>query len=762
MKTKMNINVFKNNKHYSKIDLTQYVHENDEEGTVLFIGRGKNCQILLEDMKVGRQQAELRYEKDSWAITNHNEFNEIFINGNTLNESVLKNGDVVSIGPFMLAFELDDKISNEDQEPPENAAADSEEGQAELEGDSSDLQEDTAEDDSESEGGIDDDGFVENAGDEFSEAESDFNEEESSEGGDEGELAENSDFEDEQSFSEEGDFDEAGFDDDSNLPVESDGDAESREKTGVFNNFSKFELHLSGGDTPYDKFILDGEEIFIGSDSNECQIVLNNPEVSRTHAAIKRDNNAYILKDLKSKNGIILNGARINSHKLCDGDKFLIGETYFSVKITSDFLRQELDHLMPVEENQVVEVKEIVEVGENFSDVDGMSEEMPSAGEDIGPKSNSLFSKEALQDPEKRKKILMIGIVLLGAWVFLEEDGGKKKAVKKNAKQTKAVKAKREPSSQKKEKPKDKPKVKLTDEQKEFIDMTYVLAKNLFSGGKYRDALLELDRVHQIVPSGYKKSKFMEELTKEALQKEEKLFEEARRREALELKRVKVEKLIKDAQDAFAKENIDLSENLMSKIASLDPDNQDVAELKLRIDAYNKKKEREALEKAEKEAERKRQENALIPGKTFYLKKEWYKAILKLEEFLRRKNTDEDLIQKATAMLTESKKNLKELTEPLVFKAQSSKKNQDLKNAYENYLKIIDYDPAHQEALKEMVFIREKLESRSRKAYREAIIAESLSLFSEAKEKFQEVQQISPTDSKYYKKATHKLKEYLD
>jgi hypothetical protein len=35
-------------------------------------------------------------------------------------------------------------------------------------------------------------------------------------------------------------------------------------------------------------------------------------------------------------------------------------------------------------------------------------------------------------------------------------------------------------------------------------------------------------------------------------------------------------------------------------------------------------------------------------------------------------------------------------------------------------------------------------------------------LFQDAKEKLQEVQQISPVDSEYYKKASEKLKDYMD
>ena len=59
---------------------------------------------------------------------------------------------------------------------------------------------------------------------------------------------------------------------------------------------------------------------------------------------------------------------------------------------------------MPVEENQFVEVEEIVEVGQ-----DEAADLAVSTGVGIGelgePESNSLFSKEALKDPEKRKKI---------------------------------------------------------------------------------------------------------------------------------------------------------------------------------------------------------------------------------------------------------------------------------------------------------------------------------------------------------------------
>ena len=68
-------------------------------------------------------------------------------------------------------------------------------------------------------------------------------------------------------------------------------------------------------------------------------------------------------------------------------------------------------------------------------------------------------------------------------------------------------------------------------------------------------------------------------------------------------------------------------------------------------------------------------------------------AILKLEEFLKLKDMDEDLVQEGTKMLEESK-GLKLLVDPLLGKARSLKEGQDLKGAYENYNQILQYDPA--------------------------------------------------------------------
>ena len=78
-------------------------------------------------------------------------------------------------------------------------------------------------------------------------------------------------------------------------------------------------------------------------------------------------------------------------------------------------------------------------------------------------------------------------------------------------------------------------------------------------------------------------------------------------------------------------------------------------------------------EESRKMAERSSKVSKLQPGKTFYLKENWYKAIKKLEEFLKIDYMDEDLVQEASKMLAESKKNLDNTLRPLLRKAERMK-----------------------------------------------------------------------------------------
>jgi pSer/pThr/pTyr-binding forkhead associated (FHA) protein len=786
----VNLNVIKDNQALFQVDLAKEVEGNDGAPLTFFVGRSDSCQVVLNDQQVSREHAKITYTQGGWSIEKASDFNTLTLNGTFCDNAQLKNGDLINIGPFTINVTLpeiasmpvsdgaptddDMEISGDDDHSSVDVGLGDDEATelltdqdlageldddfgdglgGDIEGDLDGDLDDGLGDDL-GDGGLDgdlgdldelDQTLAEEApndvGDEFSD---DFSGDDEGFGEDGGEA----NFESEgEGFDNE--YDDQGFEDDENYDVDSFDD----EKTQVVKSFANFMLEIFGEYAPYDKFNIEKPETFIGRDPEKCDIVLNDPEVSGVHAVIKKNAITCTIEDLKSANGTILNGERINAHELTSDDEFLIGSTSFTVKIQSDFIEQEQDRIMPVEENQVVEVEEIVEVDENFEDEDGnVIEGDVLGGSTLNTKPKSLFSKEALKDPQQRKKLLYGVVGLLALWVLLDDGGDTAKPVKKQPKKEK-VAAEKKPTN-----PKQKI---LTPEEKEYVEGQYLLAKQYFNESKYSETIMELDKIFAITPD-YKKARQIKALAKEGLDRIARLLEEERKEKERKERIAKVKALLEDAKDAVAKNQTGRAENLFKEILKLDPENFEVTQLKLQVDAYKKEQERIALEKAQKEAERKRQLQELSPGKTFYLSKEWYKAILKLQDFLRAEGLDEDLIREASDMLDKSKENLNAVVNPLIGKARSLKEGQDLKGAYELYLEILNFHPSHEEALNEMDQIRIKLELRSKKVYREAIIAESLSLYNDAKEKFQEVQQISPTDSEYYQKATEKLKDYLD
>ena len=71
---------------------------------------------------------------------------------------------------------------------------------------------------------------------------------------------------------------------------------------------------------------LDGPACTIGR-SDENDVVLPEPAVSRHHATVRREGDRFLVHDAGSANGVLLNGRRVNSAPLSDGDRLLIGTT---------------------------------------------------------------------------------------------------------------------------------------------------------------------------------------------------------------------------------------------------------------------------------------------------------------------------------------------------------------------------------------------------------------------------------------------------
>ncbi|MBR4833179.1 MAG: FHA domain-containing protein [Thermoguttaceae bacterium] len=74
------------------------------------------------------------------------------------------------------------------------------------------------------------------------------------------------------------------------------------------------------------RFALDDETATIGRDASN-KIRLRDPETSRRHAEIRRGVDGPTLVDLESSNGVYVNGRRIQTRRLVNGDQIQIGKT---------------------------------------------------------------------------------------------------------------------------------------------------------------------------------------------------------------------------------------------------------------------------------------------------------------------------------------------------------------------------------------------------------------------------------------------------
>ncbi len=96
--------------------------------------------------------------------------------------------------------------------------------------------------------------------------------------------------------------------------------------------------------TAYQSFELTADYYTIGRKNSsgpehrpDVEVETSDKKMSRKHAAIRRKGKTgFILKDLGSKNGVFLNGSRMDADEevyLSDGDTFRLGETQFRVSI---------------------------------------------------------------------------------------------------------------------------------------------------------------------------------------------------------------------------------------------------------------------------------------------------------------------------------------------------------------------------------------------------------------------------------------------
>lgn len=98
---------------------------------------------------------------------------------------------------------------------------------------------------------------------------------------------------------------------------------ESPKEAGVY-----FRLVCLTGPNKGESYVLVGNRIVMGR-SEKADIRLNDTKSSREHAEITKVGDNWVVTDLGSQNGVMINENKINQRALVEGDKLIIGQSVF-------------------------------------------------------------------------------------------------------------------------------------------------------------------------------------------------------------------------------------------------------------------------------------------------------------------------------------------------------------------------------------------------------------------------------------------------
>ena len=93
------------------------------------------------------------------------------------------------------------------------------------------------------------------------------------------------------------------------------------------------EIVAGAGGPPGRVVLPDGRRVELGTETAiigrmpDCALPLSDPQVSRHHAEIRKDDYGYRLVDMGSMNGTQVNGLLVREHVLTDGDVITVGAT---------------------------------------------------------------------------------------------------------------------------------------------------------------------------------------------------------------------------------------------------------------------------------------------------------------------------------------------------------------------------------------------------------------------------------------------------
>jgi pSer/pThr/pTyr-binding forkhead associated (FHA) protein/tetratricopeptide (TPR) repeat protein len=556
---------------------------------------------------------------------------------------------------------------------------------------------------------------------------------------------------------------QAGLPEEAMAPAYAEADVQEKTFIGSNNTVPYIKVVNSDGDVK-ELFKLEGGDTWIAGRDSSCDIAIRDQRVSRRQFEVRRQGNFFLIMDLGSVNGTLVNGNPVSSTDpvvIKSGDAISVLDNHLYFELHDPDFKARMELVKSQAPNPLVTVQaDVVPVAAQYGQHVPMAVgEMPPAHLGYGypamgpgtyqpPPENKKFDFE-----KHRVKLIGGAILLLGVAYFFSDQGGSK-APQGQPQQGVAVK------------PQEAFK-KLSPEQQILVKQTYMLAKNLYMQGKYELAKAEVTKIYELVPD-YEDTKDIERLANEALV----IQEQKRQQEQLEQKmaenREKIEKQTAECQAKITPEfTMAQLEECLGPVLEFDPGNAKFTELRRRVEEYTHQKQVREAQKAEYSSQVAKLRGLFNRAESSHKENQYLRAIKEYQAVAGSSLPDPgELKPQSRRQIAAIQQTLKQKIDQLAGEAEQLSKDQKLKDAILTLRKAVEINPGNEETKDKINRYTLDLKKQMMVLYQEGVLEESYGNVEGnenrpgAKDKWKKIMDLDIPDGEYYGKAKIKLKKY--
>lgn len=709
------------------------------------VGKSEFCDLVLNEEQVSRSALEVRVTDNAVYFTNMGAGGKLKVDGRKQETGELRDGSIVELGGFKLAFIFGEEVVETDRAQQEVVSINPEQDGAPA-GDNPPVEQEH--------GGNNDifnDQFIGNInGNNPQEVE-----------------------EPKASSSEEGIPDENVLDfPDSNEPlaqpvatVVSSGNLALKEKTETFGKPLVAKVIITDGPRQGEEIPLQSFELSFGR-SSKADVVINDHKLSRVHAKIIRFGNGYRIIDLNSHNGTRVNGVRILEHPLSSYDVIEFGQTKIKFLIHDIVLNEtgQSGTLVPV---QVAgrEITKSLHLNEAERQEISMLRKDSGGPPDLPEQQEEEFFAEPEPVTQKRSplKIVLVVILAVGIGLLVVSQSNTPAPEPKLEPKVETPKALDEPRDKAGILPKiPKDFYDLSEEMQRRIEGSYNSASSVsqridVSKEELEKAKEDLARIHQSLPYYKNSRELLEQLDKRYRDKLAQMAAERAKDEETQDLKIYLE----DGIEYLKQGEFDRALESFRLALNLDPRNPvaikglKAAEAKVR-DLESVPPERDP------EEDKIKQVKELYSKAVEALNNRAYEEAIQLAESIRKIyiKSDQTYLNEAKQIIDRAKIAQKEEFEPFLIQAKEKFSEGDYNAARDLCEEMLKKDSAYEDAKELLAKSKKQLNRLAKEAYTHGYILESIGQLEQAKQYWNRAKNYVRQGDEYFEKVNKKLDQY--